>query len=438
MNPDSKPVAKALHFLNGIELFFRRETGRSLFAWALIALFNVLTLILLRRELAQGEFGTLNTGLAMVGLMTVPVLAVYEAFGGYLALNHPEVRKEKLDALRTAAPLFTDTFAWAWGALSLVLIFILMPFLGLPRFSIQLFILLNVLTAICGIMSAVTYRSANRLHFWGWLLVTSALLRTLLSAGFAWYQPWVESGLAALLLAGLICLGPVLRQTGVEHALRLKAVLEAKDRDFLIYLGATFTTFLAIFLFINADRIVAQHWFGTVSDVTNIGVVEWDKFDAYQTAGLLGRSLLWITQPLLWVLFVQRSRVEKSTAASITFFWYYLGALVIGAVLLAQLDELLARLVCGSSYELTSELVPYFAAAMVPLGLLQGLGVFALASRRYPECFTLGGCSLGYLLLLYLVGRQPQLMPTYMFAGGLVILMIVLFVGVVRWGRKQP
>jgi hypothetical protein len=29
-------------------------------------------------------------------------------------------------------------------------------------------------------------------------------------------------------------------------------------------------------------------------------------------------------------------------------------------------------------------------------------------------------------------------MPTYMFAGGLVVLMIVLFVGVVRWGRKQP
>lgn len=438
MTPDSKPAATAPHFFYRIELFFQKEARRSLFTWALIALFNGLALILLRRELALGEFGTLNTGLAIVGLMTVPVLAVYEAFGAYLSLNHPEARKEKLDSLRAAAPLVIDTFAWAWGALSLVLIFIVLLFLGLPRFSVQLFILLNVLVAICGIMSAVMYRSANRLRLWGGLLVVSALLRMLLSAGFAWHEPWAESGLAALLLAGLISLGPVLRQTGTEHALRLKALLAAKDRDFLIYLGATFSTFLALFLFTNADRIVAQHWFGIASDATNIGIVEWDKFDAYQTAGLLGRSLLWGTQPLLWILFAQRSRVEKSTAASITFFWYYLGALLVGAVLLAQLDKVLAGLFCGSSYELTSELVPYFAVAMVPLGLLQGLGVFALASRRYPECFTLGGCSLGYLLLLYLVGRQPQLMPTYMFAGGLVVLMIVLFVGVVRWGRKQP
>ena len=69
---------------------------------------------------------------------------------------------------------------------------------------------------------------------------------------------------------------------------------------------------------------------------------------------------------------------------------------------------------------------------------LQALGVFSLASRRYHECFVLGGCGVGYTLLLYLAGRQPQLMPAYMFGGGLVSLMVVLFVGVVRWGRKQP
>ena len=87
---------------------------------------------------------------------------------------------------------------------------------------------------------------------------------------------------------------------------------------------------------------------------------------------------------------------------------------------------------------MTALFVPSFAAVMVPLGLLQALGMFSLASRRHPECFVLGGCSIGYALLLYLTGRQPQLMPAYMFGGGLVSLMVVLFVGVVRWGRKQP
>jgi hypothetical protein len=75
---------------------------------------------------------------------------------------------------------------------------------------------------------------------------------------------------------------------------------------------------------------------------------------------------------------------------------------------------------------------------MVPLGLLQALGVFSLASRRYHECFVLGGCGVAYTLVLLFFGRRPELMPPYMFGGGLVSLMVVLFVGIVRWGRKQP
>jgi hypothetical protein len=45
---------------------------------------------------------------------------------------------------------------------------------------------------------------------------------------------------------------------------------------------------------------------------------------------------------------------------------------------------------------------------------------------------------MGYAVLLYLAGRQPQLILAYMFGSGLVALMIILFLGVVRWGRKQP
>ena len=45
MNPDAKPAAKVLNFFNRIEFFFQKEAGRSLFAWALIALFNGLALI---------------------------------------------------------------------------------------------------------------------------------------------------------------------------------------------------------------------------------------------------------------------------------------------------------------------------------------------------------------------------------------------------------
>jgi len=43
-----------------------------------------------------------------------------------------------------------------------------------------------------------------------------------------------------------------------------------------------------------------------------------------------------------------------------------------------------------------------------------------------------------YAFLQYLEGREANIMPAYMFGGGMVAVMIMLFVGVVRWGRKQP
>ena len=60
--------------------------------------------------------------------------------------------------------------------------------------------------------------------------------------------------------------------------------------------------------------MVAQHGFGGATN-NNMGLVNWTAFDGYQTAGLLGRGLLWGTQPLLWVLFAQRSRQDRTQAA---------------------------------------------------------------------------------------------------------------------------
>jgi hypothetical protein len=278
---------------------------------------------------------------------------------------------------------------------------------------------------------------AQQLRQWAWLLAAAALARVLVGAGLTSQVPWAESGLTAFLIAGFITLTPALRFRETDTATRLAACRAIWDSDFLLCASATFSVVLALFLFSSADRLVAQSWFGVVTN-NNLGEVNWPMFDSYQTAGLLARTLLWGTQPLLWILFAQRSRLHRTTPASLTFFWIYLGALLLGAILLGCLAQPLSRLFCGDNFQSTAVLVPSLAAAMVPLGLLQGLGIFSLASRRYPECFVLGACGVGYTLMLDLAGRQPQLMPAYMFGGGLVALMMVLFVGVVRWGRKQP
>jgi hypothetical protein len=453
MNADVVPAAIAPEepgFFRRAFLIYQKETGQSPGWWALVALLNFIVQIVFRRELVPGEFGTLNTALGMIGLMTVPLLAVNLGFTHYLARPHPAGQSAHIDSLRAAALSVTETFAWIWGALSLLLMFLLLPLLDLPRFSLQLFTLMNVLIALGGLVSWAVCQSGNQLRLWAWLLAAAALARVLVGAVLARQEPWAESGLAAFLLAGFITLTPALRSREIDTATRWKAcqaIWSNLDRDFLLCVGATFSVLLALFLFSSADRIVAQSWFGIAMN-NNMGLVNWALFDAYQTAGLLGRGILWGTQPLLWVLFAQRSRVNRTTPASLTFFWIHLGALLLGAIFLGCLAQPLSRLFCGDTVamfthlartsQVTSQFVPSLAAAMVPLGVLQALGVFSLASRRYHECFVLGGCSVGYTLLLYLAGRQPQLMPAYMFGGGLVSLMVVLFVGIVRWGRKQP
>jgi len=440
MNTDSAPVAKDPGFFRRALLTYQKETGQSLAMWTLIALLNFIAQIVFRRELKPGEFGTLNTSLAIIGLMTVPVLALNQACTTYLARHAAAGQSERIDLLRATAPVVTEAFAWIWGALSLLLVFLFLSLLDLPRFSLQLFTLLNVLVALGGLVSWTVCQGGNRLRLWAWLLAASALTRVLVGAGLAWQEPWAESGLAAFLLAGLITLAPALRSPETNTTTRLKAfraMWSNLDHNFLLCTSATFSVLLAFFLFSSADRIVAQSWFGVATN-NNMGMVNWGLFDAYQTAGLLGRALLWGTQPLLWILFAQRSRLDRTNADSLTFFWIYLGALLAGAILLGCLAQPLSWLFCGPNFQPTSFFVPSFAVAMIPLGLLQALGIFSLASRRYHECFVLGGCSVGYALLLYLAGRQPQLMPAYMFGGGLVSLMMVLFIGVVRWGRKQP
>jgi hypothetical protein len=413
------------------------ENGQSLLVWAVIAASHFIAQVIFRRELAPGEFGTLNTALGVIGLMAVPVFAVNQAFLHYGLRPQLAGTEEKRASFRAASLMATETFAWVWGALSLLLILLFLPLLDMPRFSLQLFILINVLVALGGGVSWAVSRHTAQLRLWMWLLVAAAVARVGLAWGISAQAPWAEAGLGAILLAGFILLTPVLRQGSADWIPRLKACQSILDRDFLVSAAATIAVMLGIYLFTNADRIVSQSWFGVATN-NNLGLVNWDEFDAYQTAGLLARSLLWGTQPLLWILFAQRVGLNKTHAASLVFFWIYLGALLLGVVMISLLSRPLSQLFCGASFASTAGLVPSLTSAMIPLGLLQALGVFALASRRHHECFVLAGCSVGYALLLYLAGRQPHLMPAYMFGGGLVSSMVVLFVGVVRWGRRQP
>jgi hypothetical protein len=342
----------------------------------------------------------------------------------------------RLDGLRRAGPAIVETFTWMWGAACLVLIIVPLPLPDLPRFSLHLFALMNVLLALGAVISAGWSEEERDGARWAGLVLGAAAVRFVLAAALVSVALTSEIGLTIYLVAGILMLLPALRAREFDAFARFKACAKLLDRDFLRFTGAALSVFLGIYLFTGADRIAAVGWMdynGPQSPFLSAGLPR--EFDAYQATGLLARGLLWGTQPLLWFLYAERSRIAATTAGSLRFFWIYLavligGALVLGCGLHAAGDRLFP--------DVRENFGPTFAAVMVPIGLLQALGIFGLASRRYPECFTLGGCGVVYGLVLAWFGRRPEVMLPYMFGGALISLMIVLLVGVVRWGRRQP
>ncbi|MCE0498261.1 MAG: hypothetical protein LV481_09990 [Methylacidiphilales bacterium] len=434
MNADSPPAAKGVQIVSRAFQAYRRETEQSFLLWLVLALLSFATQLVFRRELAPsvGEFGCLNTALGVVGLAGVPLLALNQAFTLYFTREHAPERRERVESLRAASPFVTEAAALAWGGLLVLLLSVLLPLLGLLRFPVQLFTLLVIFVTLGALVSGAVSPGYPRL--WAGLVVAAALVRLVAGAFISHKEPWAESGLAAFFLAGLITLVPALRQREIERDW-LKAWTALRDRDFLLHLSATLSVVLAIFLFNQADRIVALSRF--INPANNLGYVDLGLFDDYQTAGLLGRALLWGTQPLLFLLYAERSRLKKTTVASLRFFWIYLGALIAGAILLILLAPFLSWFFGRTGDDLHGSFLPGFALTMLPLGVLQGLGVFALASRRHPECFVLCGSSIVYLLLLWFLG-QPTLMLAFMLGGGIIAVMLVLSVGIVRWGRRHP
>jgi hypothetical protein len=422
---------------------YEEVTGQSAVAWVMVALLNLATQAVLFHQMvavdpaatdkATGEFGTFNAALGIIGLLTVPVLTLQKAMRLFFA----RAQSTSLDRLRGSTVTITETFAWVWGACCVVLILLPLPLPSLPRFALELFTLMNVLLTLGAAISFIVCAEARQLRRWTLLVIGAGVARLVLSAWFTAYQPWAEAALGAFLVAGFVTLAPALRPREITTAERLRACASALDGSFLRFAAATLSVLIGIYLFTNADRIAALSWMNIRIGDANLPSAQLQHiFDIYQATGLLARGLLWATLPLLWLLYAVRSKIDKTTPASLKFFWIYLGTLVAGAGalgLLAVKGGPIDMLIPGAG-----SIGPTFAAVMIPLGLLQGLGIFSLASRRYPECFVIGGCGIVYALVLAIVGRRPETMLPYMFGLSVVALMILLFVGVVRWGRKQP
>ncbi|MGH7941603.1 MAG: hypothetical protein ACREFR_11095 [Limisphaerales bacterium] len=148
---------------------------------------------------------------------------------------------------------------------------------------------------------------------------------------------------------------------------------------------------------LSADMLFTQHFFPP------------NQTGFYAAAGMIGRALVFLTQPLAMVMFPKLARAtatgEKSQALVLT-----LGTTVFccGCAALAAtiLPSLPLRIMYPKDYLVAAQLVPWFAWSFLPLTLSQVMIQSLMARSRFLAVPFLVAVAVGYGFALAHVGRH--------------------------------
>ena len=125
-----------------------------------------------------------------------------------------------------------------------------------------------------------------------------------------------------------------------------------------------------------------------------------------------------VVAPMLTVLFTSRSghRTESALREQLRLLGLYATGLASGAAVLLFLRDFWVRLIFGEYTPEAAAMVSRLAVTMAFVGLMQAVGMWALASRWLKVALLYGASGLIYWVVLLTWGRSPavmlQLMPT--------------------------
>ncbi len=181
---------------------------------------------------------------------------------------------------------------------------------------------------------------------------------------------------------------------------------------------------------VETTRVEWKHWLARIVPLTlGLGAAQFmlsadmiftqKYFPAGQTgyyaaAGMIGRALVFFTQPLTLVMFPKLARSaatgEKSHALALA-----LGATVFAggcaAIACTVLPWLPLRIIYDKSYLVAAPLVPWFAWCMLPLTLSFVLVNSLMARSRFAAVPWLVLVAVGYAVALAVVGRHAGNLP---------------------------
>jgi O-antigen/teichoic acid export membrane protein len=395
-------------------------------AGLLVGLGNYAFQGLMGRQLERAEYGYLNSTLSFIGLLGLPLTIASTAITHYLAHFRASGEEARLQGLLDGCKRLLFRVTIGGCVLAIVAVKPLSDFFNFPRGSLMLTALFCVLAGLWGAYGAGLCQGLA----WFKRLAAISLLGVVLRILFGWtatrHFALAEAAVAAsgfALLSNFVLLYWRKELRGTGHA------VSPWTKEFGQYLLVGAASVGGGYFFTQGDLLVGQRYFAG------------PELGTYSAAGLLGRALPMVVAPMLTVLFTSRSghRMVSALRAQLGLLGLYAVGLACGAVGLLVLRGFFVKLIFGKPAPEAAAMVGWFTVTMAFVGLIQALGMWALASRWFKVALLYGGLGLAYWLVLLVFGKTPQLMLRVMPVSAAVafVVLFIAWLATMRAGSRD-
>jgi O-antigen/teichoic acid export membrane protein len=396
------------------------------FAGLLAGLGNYAFQAIIGRCLDKAEYGYVNSTLGFIGLLGLPLVIASTSVTHYIAHFRATGDEARLQGLLSGCRRFLFRLTLAGSVAAALLIKPLSSFFHFPR---QGLMLAALVCALAGLWGAFVNTLCQGLGWFGRLACITLVMMVLrLSFGSVMVikYPVAETGVLA---SGVALLAYLLWLCWRSELARKSSSVSPWSPEFGQYLAVGTAWAVGGYCLTQGDLLVAQRYFSG----RDLGL--------YTAAGLLGRALPMVVAPMLTVLFTSRSGHRTGTALreQLKLLALYATGLAAGAAGLLLLRDFWVRLIFGKYTPEAAAMVSRLAVTMAFIGLMQAVGMWALASRWLKVALLYGASGLIYWLALLAWGRSPpvllQLMPVA--AGAAFGLLFVSWLAAMRSSRSR-
>ncbi len=331
----------------------------------------------------SGEFGAFGQTIAFVGLLGLPLSMAITAVVHHIAHFRGANNEARLRGLIAGCRSFLFKFTLIASVLGVLLIQPLSHLFNIPRPSLTVAALVTLLVSLwSGYASALAQGM-------GWFkrlaLISLAVVAVKIAFGWIVLQkhPVAEVGVIAVAVGTLLNLAVFFWWRDVFTP---GERISPWDKDFFRYLAVAAAGVGAQWCFTQSDMLVVGNYFTRADQ------------DAYFGAVRIASGLHLAVSPLLVVLFTARSseRSGKRLAGPLGLLLLYAAGLAAGALVLFFARDLCVRIIFGRSFPEASAMIPHLTMTMIFVGLIQALGMWALASHWLKVGLLYGGLGLGY------------------------------------------